>query len=133
MTNYGEIATAWFDVPMTLTKEQSQLIYDKVKELQPNCLINSRLGNGMYDYVTFGDNEVPEVLEVAEDEVDYNEVEGSKPSPYGLYETAATMNTMAKIALPNNLHRWIVKKPHSAPAVVPEIPPLYKSKKDCTS
>ena len=34
-------------------------IYNLVKGYQPNCLINSRLGNGMYDYVSFGDNEIP--------------------------------------------------------------------------
>lgn len=93
MTSYGEICTAWFDMPMTLTKEQSQRIYDVVKELQPNCLINSRLGNGKYDYVSLGDNEIPEKLEVMENaKLDYNDVNGIKPSPNGLYETAATMN-----------------------------------------
>ena len=93
MTNYGEIFTAWFDMPMTLTKEQSQRIYDVVKELQPNCLINSRLGNGKYDYVSLGDNEIPKNLEVMEEsKLDYNDVNGIKPSPNGLYETAATMN-----------------------------------------
>ena len=91
MSNYGEICTAWFDMPMTLTQEQSQKIYDTVKELQPNCLMNSRLGNGMYDYVSLGDNEIPETLDIPE-EVDYNSVDGLKPSPNGLYETAATMN-----------------------------------------
>ncbi len=91
MSNYGEICTAWFDMPMTLTQEQSQKIYDTVKELQPNCLMNSRLGNGMYDYVSLGDNEIPETLDIPEN-VDYNSVDGLKPSPNGLYETAATMN-----------------------------------------
>lgn len=93
MTNYGEICTAWFDMPMTLTDEQSQEIYDVVKELQPNCLINSRLGNGKYDYVSLGDNEIPEKIEAGDQEnLDYNSVDGFKPSPNGLYETAATMN-----------------------------------------
>lgn len=94
MTNYGEISTAWFDVPMTLTEAQSKRIYDTVKKLQPNCLINSRLGNGEYDYVSLGDNEIPETTEVTENgaEVDYNAVDGLKPSPNGLYETAGTMN-----------------------------------------
>ena len=104
MTNYGEIATAWFDMPMTLTQQQSELIYETVKQLQPNCLINSRLGNGKYDYVTFGDNEVPENLEVSGDDVDYNDVEGTKPSPYGLYETAATMNKSWGFAYRD--HEW---------------------------
>lgn len=94
MTNYGEISTAWFDVPMTLSEEQSKKIYDTVKKLQPNCLINSRLGNGEYDYVSLGDNEIPDTTEVEEanKDVDYNAVDGLKPSPNGLYETAGTMN-----------------------------------------
>ncbi|RMC62229.1 alpha-L-fucosidase [Lactobacillus sp. ESL0259] len=92
MSNYGEIATAWFDVPMTLTEAQSQEVYDTVKKLQPNCLINSRLGNGKYDYVSLGDNEIPSDKEENQQNVDYNSIEGFKPSPYGLYETAGTIN-----------------------------------------
>ena len=92
MTNYGEIATAWFDVPMTLSEKQSQRIYDTVKRLQPNCLINSRLGNGKYDYVSLGDNEIPTDLTLDAKDIDYNAVDGLKPSPNNLYETAATMN-----------------------------------------
>lgn len=91
MTNYGEIALAWFDVPMTLSEQQSQKIYDTVKQLQPNCLINSRLGNGIYDYVSLGDNEIPSEIELRQT-VDYNAIDGWKPSKYGLYETAATLN-----------------------------------------
>lgn len=90
MTHYGEISLAWFDVPMTLSESQSQWIYDTVKKYQPTCLINSRLGNGKYDYVSLGDNEIPNDLDVKE--YDYNAIDGVKPSPYGLYETAATMN-----------------------------------------
>ena len=92
MTNYGEIFLAWFDVPMTINKEQSERIYNLVKRLQPNCLINSRLGNGSYDYVSFGDNEIPEQMEETGEEVDYQSIGGFKPSVHGLYETAATMN-----------------------------------------
>ena len=93
MTQYGAIWTAWFDMPMTLSVEQSQEIYDTVRRLQPNCLINSRLGNGTYDYVSLGDNEIPEKIEEnTQENLDYNSVDGFKPSPYGLYETAATMN-----------------------------------------
>ena len=92
MTNYGEIFLAWFDVPMTINKEQSERIYNLVKRLQPNCLINSRLGNGSYDYVSFGDNEIPEQMEETGEDVDYQSIGGFKPSVHGLYETAATMN-----------------------------------------
>ena len=92
MTNYGEIALAWFDMPMTLTPDQSQEIYDLVKKYQPSCLVNSRLGNGKYDYVSLGDNEIPSSKETAEGVVDFNSIEGFKPSPYGFYESACTLN-----------------------------------------
>ncbi len=93
MTNYGEIALAWFDVPMTIKPWQSEMIYNTVRELQPDCLINSRLGNGKYDYVSLGDNEIPEKFEIRDESlIDYNDIGGFKPSPYGLYETAATLN-----------------------------------------
>ena len=92
MSNYGDICLAWFDVPMTISSEQSQIIYDTVKRLQPNCLVNSRLGNGKYDYVSLGDNEIPDKLEDGESVTDYNDIEGFKPSPYDLYESACTLN-----------------------------------------
>ncbi len=92
MTEYGEISLAWFDVPMTLSEEQSDRIYRTVKRLQPNCLINSRLGNGRYDYVSLGDNEIPERMDAEAENVDYNSIDGFKPSKLGLYETAATLN-----------------------------------------
>ncbi len=60
MTNYGEIALIWFDNPITLTKEQGQRLCDLVKKLQPECLINSRIGYGLGDYYTTGDNEIPD-------------------------------------------------------------------------
>lgn len=93
LTNYGEIATMWFDIPFTLTHTQSQQIYNLVKKHQPGCLINSRLGNGLYDYVVFGDNEIPnskeELLNINSSN---NEINGIKPSPNGLYEVCQTLN-----------------------------------------
>ena len=93
MTKYGEISLAWFDMPLTLTSEQSEEIYNLVKKHQPSCLVNSRLGNGKYDYVSLGDNEIPSEFSEANDvEIDYNSIEGFKPSPYGFYESACTLN-----------------------------------------
>lgn len=79
---------------MTLSEDQSQRIYQLVKRYQPECLINSRLGNGKYDYVSLGDNEIPERLPTPEEclSADPNAIGGFKRSPYGLYETAATLN-----------------------------------------
>ena len=93
MPQVEEILTGYGDVPMTINESQSRRIYEAVKKYQPNCLINSRLGNGAYDYVSLGDNEIPDKLEDTTGKaVDMNSIGGFKPSPYGLYETAATLN-----------------------------------------
>lgn len=60
LTNYGDIFEIWFDMPCVITKEQSQFLYDYVKSLQPNCLINSRIGNDLGDFKSMGDNELPD-------------------------------------------------------------------------
>lgn len=94
LRNYGELCLIWFDMPMTLREDQSRRIYEAVKRYQPECLINSRLGNGAYDYVSLGDNEIPSEIPAGDAvrTAAMNEIDGFKPSPYGLYESAATMN-----------------------------------------
>lgn len=96
LKNYGDICLMWFDVPHTISKEQSLELNKLVKSIQPNCLINSRIGNGAYDYVSLGDNEYPDELpeNVSEEaDIDMNNISGFKYSPYGLYETAGTLNS----------------------------------------
>lgn len=93
MTNYGKIFLAWFDMPLDSTKNHSKQIYDLVKKLQPDCLINSRLGNGNFDYVSFGDNEIPnEIPNEISSNVNDNDICGFKKSPYNLFESACTLN-----------------------------------------
>ena len=93
LRNYGELCLIWFDVPHTITPAQSRELFDMVKRYQPDCLINSRLGNGAYDYVSLGDNEYPDGPPKADMEADMNGLDGFKYSPYGLYETAGTLNS----------------------------------------
>jgi alpha-L-fucosidase len=65
LTNYGDIAVMWFDmwIPYEQTifkKEQLEQAVRLIRELQPNCLINSRLGlptdAEFVDFQTLGDN-----------------------------------------------------------------------------
>lgn len=60
LTKYGDIFLIWFDTPMTISAEESQELFDLVKRLQPNCLVNTRIGNGLGDYTSMGDNEIPD-------------------------------------------------------------------------
>ena len=60
LKNYGEISLVWFDTPYTISKEQSDELYNMVKKYQPNCLVNSRIGNGTFDYESAEDNVIPD-------------------------------------------------------------------------
>jgi alpha-L-fucosidase len=59
LTNYGEIFCIWFDTPYIISREQAMDLYGHVKNLQPKCLINTRLGQGLGDYGSMGDNQIP--------------------------------------------------------------------------
>lgn len=61
LTNYGDIFLLWFDTPRTISTEQSARLYNLVKSLQPGCLVNSRIGNGLGDYDSLGDNQLPTI------------------------------------------------------------------------
>jgi alpha-L-fucosidase len=59
LTNYGPISVLWFDTPRFMTVEQSKELANLVHKLQPNCLIDGRIGNDMGDFKTKGDNKIP--------------------------------------------------------------------------
>lgn len=59
LTQYGDICLIWFDTPRTISPEQSAELFSLVKHYQPDCLVNSRIGNGLGDYHSAGDNEIP--------------------------------------------------------------------------
>jgi alpha-L-fucosidase len=59
LTEYGPVFLMWFDCPLQITREQCQALQSMVKELQPNCLINSRIGHNMGDFGSLGDNQMP--------------------------------------------------------------------------
>lgn len=59
LTNYGPIGLIWFDTPDVINKEQSESLRDLVHELQPECLVSGRVGHGVGDYASMGDNAHP--------------------------------------------------------------------------
>jgi alpha-L-fucosidase len=58
MTGYGPLVLIWFDTPRNLSREMSQELTDLVHKLQPNCLVSGRVGNGVGDYDSAGDNQI---------------------------------------------------------------------------
>lgn len=74
LTEYGDIAILWFDTPMEMKVEESKELIALVKSLQPNCIISGRIGNGLGEYLSTGDNFIP------------------KPPVEGDWEVPATIN-----------------------------------------
>jgi alpha-L-fucosidase len=58
LTGYGKVALIWFDTPRMMTGDRPHRFTRLVRSLQPDTLIDGRLGvEG--DYVTTGDNVIP--------------------------------------------------------------------------
>ena len=62
LTNYGPLGLVWFDRGL-YTPQQAEDFVNLVRTLQPNCLVNGRVGNYgqdlMGDYQDLGDNGMP--------------------------------------------------------------------------
>jgi alpha-L-fucosidase len=58
LTGYGPVALIWFDTPRMMTGDRAQRFADIVRSLQPNTLIDGRLGTEG-DYRSTGDNVIP--------------------------------------------------------------------------
>jgi len=55
LTNFGPVCLIWFDTPRMMTTERSQRFIDLIRNLQPACLIDGRLG-AAGDYRSMADN-----------------------------------------------------------------------------
>lgn len=58
LTNYGDIFVIWFDCPNGMTPQQSKNLKDYVRSFQPHVLVSGRIGNGLGDFDTPGDNQL---------------------------------------------------------------------------
>jgi alpha-L-fucosidase len=58
LTQYGPLGLIWFDTPRLMTEQRAEQFTKLVRELQPDCLVNGRLG-GKGDYRSTGDNRIP--------------------------------------------------------------------------
>lgn len=52
LTQYGDVGMVWFDTPEKISLEQSKELVALIHSLQPNCIINARVGHGLGDYAT---------------------------------------------------------------------------------
>jgi alpha-L-fucosidase len=66
LTGYGPISLIWFDTPRMMNAgDRAKRFIDLLRELQPECLIDGRLGT-QGDYRSMGDNRIPQTV-VTED------------------------------------------------------------------
>ncbi len=63
LNNLPNLVEIWYDVPRHMNPEQSFEFYKLAYDIQPNCLINSRVGNDFGDYWVTGDNKIPDAEE----------------------------------------------------------------------
>ena len=50
LTSYGPIGIMWFDTYGLITQAQSQELKEMIREIQPECIINQRIGHRLGDY-----------------------------------------------------------------------------------
>jgi alpha-L-fucosidase len=59
LTKFPDMTTLWYDYPRYVTPDQSMKFYKLAYDLQPNMLVNSRVGNELGDFDIPGDNKIP--------------------------------------------------------------------------
>lgn len=99
LSNYSDISEFWFDYPKYMTKSQSFEFYKLVFDLQPNCLVNSRVGNNYGDFLTTGDNEIPDTISQEQ----YWETAGTLNNTWGYKKSDNDWKT------PKEIIYWLVE------------------------
>ena len=99
LTNYGPIGLIWFDTPRNMTKAQSQMLADLVHSIQPDCLVSGRVGNGVGDYDSAGDNQISvgKVTRDWETPVTLNDTWGFKKDDHNWKSPAILIRQMLQV------------------------------------
>ncbi len=99
LTNYGPIGLIWFDTPRNMTKAQSQALADLVHSIQPDCLVSGRVGNGVGDYDSAGDNQISvgKVTRDWETPVTLNDTWGFKKDDHNWKSPAILIRQMLQV------------------------------------
>jgi alpha-L-fucosidase len=100
LTKYGEIGLIWFDTPALMTREQSLAIKQLVQSIQPQCLVNGRIGNDFGDYAVMPDNRIPpgRVVGDYETPVTMNDNWGYRESDHNWKSTRSLLTLLVDLA-----------------------------------
>lgn len=99
LTNYGPVGLIWFDTPRNITREQSEELVALVHELQPDCLVSGRVGHGVGDYDSVGDNQISvgQVRRDWETPVTLNDTWGYKKDDQNWKSTSILIRQMIQV------------------------------------
>ncbi len=59
LENYGDIGQLWFDGGTNMEQKYVAKLVGMVRETQPGCIVSGRVGWGLGDFRSMGDNRVP--------------------------------------------------------------------------
>ena len=76
LKKFPNLVEFWYDYPRYTNLQQSFDLYKLAFDIQPECLVDSRVGNNLGDYLTAGDNQIPTEIN----------------SRYKAWETPGTLN-----------------------------------------
>lgn len=99
LINYGPIGLIWFDTPRNISRKQSEELVAVVRQLQPDCLVSGRVGHGVGDYDSVGDNQISvgEVRRDWETPVTLNDTWGFKKDDENWKPTAILIRQMVHV------------------------------------
>ena len=59
LEDYGDIAQLWFDGGTNMERQYVEELVEMVRSIQPACIVSGRVGWGLGDFRSMGDNRVP--------------------------------------------------------------------------
>jgi alpha-L-fucosidase len=120
LTQYGPIGLIWFDTPRLISKEQSQELVDWVHSIQPDCLVSGRIGHGVGDYDSAGDNQInfSGGERDWETPVTLNDTWGFKKDDSNWKETAVLVRQLIEVAAQNG--NYLLNVGPTSEGVIPQ-------------
>lgn len=101
LTHYGPVGVMWFDVwfDSAMTPAQARQLENLVHQLQPDCIVNGRVGYGLGDYDEADDNQISvgDVRRAWETPVTMNDSWGFKKSDTHWKSASVLIQQLARI------------------------------------
>lgn len=100
LTNYGPVDVLWCDCPLDMPENCCRKLRELVHTLQPDCLINSRIGHGCQDYCSLGDNQMPgsAIPGLSESPMTLNDTWGWKLNDHNWKSSALVISQLLSLA-----------------------------------